>query len=577
MPKRSSPVLPNDRPNQPTDARISPPFLWNTVQRTVIKFVEPLGFQQTIAAPDQTEAVMVAMQRLVTMINTLQASPRSPLEDTSKRLLSKAQTLAALIPYVSEEAYDVLEALQEAESRQTQHSTLNALPPGSPLITIDTLIPSLLWCLARSSYSMMQLIEGARVRCWQPEQGWAFGMLRLVVMLKAETSIEHWCFDLATGYPVEALLEPTAIVQSDEHLLPIRPLASAEDGTSSADCQAGRQLEAILQSLKTERFGLQTLLQGIAVELLQPGSDWQAGNLQLQLGFDFSAQTLDAISSHEDLRLPELIEAELMEEGSRVTPNKATQFSTAAPFTQTIASRMTQAHVSIVNPVGQALSPTTLVQVTDADRLGRYTQLFTQQQLAQSLVQPHHQQTHSDDEQTQLRLIVQAAIACAHQLRTPDIDLAQPMLLMDELVPKLLWSLTSSTGEIMQLLGGIPAQVLQPNADWQQGTLRLVAALHLKAADVEYILDLSTGRSVLTNMTPLELGTIVQTSTTMGSQPNTIETLTADLTHQLDHAMLAYRILRDGVAIKWLEDVEQDWQPGAMQLSLSLAFVADTH
>ena len=254
--------------------------------------------------------------------------------------------------------------------------------------------------------------------------------------------------------------------------------------------------------------------------------------------------------------------------------------SLATPFVRTIAGLMPQAQVSVVNPVGRSLSPTTLVRVTDADRLEDYTQLILQKQLVQRLNQLTHQRTSSDDESTQLTLIVQTAIACTQQLRIHDIGLSQPLLLMDELVPKLLWSLTSSTYEIMELLGGISAQVLQPYADWQQGTLRLLAALHLKAAAtgdrlIDDRLDLSTGRSMLTNTTRLGLDAIVQTSTPLCAQPTAIVPLTAYLQQQLDDAMPAYKLLRESVAIAWLEDVEQDWQTGSMQLSLSLAFVAD--
>ena len=574
-------------------------FVWMAVHRTVIKFVEPLSCQPA-SLPDHAEPILNAMQRLVAIINTLRSSQASALEGTSKRWLSDAQTLEALLPYVSEEAYDVLEALQAAEGRRqkggvgrreagggsgesaikAQNSKLTSLltphpSPLTPLTTIDTLIPSLLWHLARGAYSTMQLIEGVRVKCWQSEQGWAFGMLRLVVMLEAETPTQRWCFDVATGYPAEPLLEPTAIVQSDECALPIQPIASTKASLSASACQVDHQLTAIVQSLELHQSGLKPLLQGAAIELLQPGSNWQAGTLRLQLGFAFSAQS-DATGNHEGTRMPELIDAELMDDASGITHSRPSPYA-ATPLTRTIGGLATKTHVSVVHPVSRALSQTTLVRVTDAAKLERYTQGITQQQLMQSLDQLQHQQSSRGNESNQLRLIVQTAIAAARQLSIPGIDLSQPMLLMDELVPKLLWSLASSTYEMMQLLGGIPAQVLQPQADWRRGTLRLLAALHLKTADVDDTLDLSTGRSILMNTTRLGLDAIVQTSTAICSQPTAVAPLTDYLQQQLDHAMLEYRLLRDGVSIAWLEDVEQDWQTGSMQLSLSLAFVADAH
>jgi hypothetical protein len=611
MSQRSPLSLSNALTAHPTEASALPPFVRDTVQRTVLKFVEPFFDQQTSAAPARSEAVLVAMQRLVAMLNTLRSSPLASLENVSqqdgaKHVLSDRQRLKTLIPYVSEEAYDVLEALRNEETDREQHSEgkslydlrskqeqancpqplalsshlLTASAPhlligstAQTFVTLEALIPSLLWCLARSSYNTLQLIEGARGRYWQPEQGWASGMLRLVVMLEAETPMGHWCFDIATGYPAEKLLEPTAIVQADEPILHIQQSLSAEEGLNGSACQVAHQLTAILQSLLAERLGLQPFLKGVAVELLQPESNWQAGNLRLRLGFEFSAQVSEVTSSHETLRLlPELIEAELMDETIGITQDTAAPCGGKA-VTRTIAGLITKTHVSVMHPVGRSLPPSTLVYVTDADSLKRHTLPMTRQQCTQSLSPCQHQQ--ANDESAQLALIVQAAIAHVLQSDTPSIGLLQPMLLMDELVPKLLWSLTSSTYESMQLLGGIAAQVLQPYGNWQQGTLRLIAALHLKAADVDYTLDLSTGRTVLTNAPRLAVDAIVQTKATVCSQPMLVETLTAHLQQQLADAMFEYALLRDGVTIAWLEDVEQDWQPGSMQLSLSLAFIAD--
>ena len=613
MSQRSPLIVPNERTTHPTEASAAPLFVCDTVQRTVLKFVEPLFDQQTIAAPTHSKTVLAAMQRLVDMINTLRSSPLASPGGAAKQRLSEAQTLEALFSYVSEEAYDVLEALRSGKTRHEQHldcktqttsdpsgnqsngdasrfrnadrkalrreghtqrfSILHPSPPHlHAFVTLETLIPTLLWRLVRSSYSTMQLIEGVRGSCWQLEQGWVFGMLRLVVMLEAETPTERWCFDIATGYPADKLLEPTAIIQADDPVLPVQPPVSAEDGSSNAACQVDHQLMAILQSLQAERLGLNALLQGVAVELLQPEAGWLAGNLRLRLGFEFSAQTAIA-NRHDNARLhPELIEAELVDEAIGITQERGLQCSGESVM-RTIAGLITKTQISVVNPVDRALSATTLVYVTDVDSLKRHTPPMTRQQCAQSLMPLQHQ--HAEDESTQLTLIVQAAIAHVYQSDAIGMGLLQPMLLMDELVPKLLWSLTSRMYEIMQLLGGVPAHVLQPHANWQQGTLRLVAALHLKAADVDYSLDLSTGRAVLIHTPQLALDAIVQTSAAECSQPMLIETLTAHLQQQLSEAMSEYNLLRDGVAIAWLEDVEQDWQIGSMQLSLSLAFIAD--
>ena len=109
-------VAPNELPLDQAEAN-SPPFVWDAVHRTVIKFVEPLACQPAVTSPAHAETVVHAMQRLVAIINTLRSAQPSFLERASQNWLSDAQTLEALLPYVSEEAYDVLEAM-EAEGRQ---------------------------------------------------------------------------------------------------------------------------------------------------------------------------------------------------------------------------------------------------------------------------------------------------------------------------------------------------------------------------------------------------------------------------------------------------------------------------
>lgn len=545
------------------------PFDWARVHQTVLKFVNPLESEQSIVASSET--LVAAMQRLVAIINTVRSSPLV----ASKGSPSETLKLETLLPYVSEEAYDVLDALRSdpavAASRQpwigsemgSDRAHLSSSAPP-PCLTIESLIPSLLWRIARSAYSAMHLMEGIRAKRWHPEQGWECGMLRLVVMLEVEAPTIRWCFDLATGYPTEPLLESTVIVQSDEFALPIRHTAiNASDDSPS---QVKYQLHTILRHLQANVPGLATFLQGVPIDLLQPGAAWQVGNLRLHFGFSFSPQ---AEGDEEIPRQPELIEAELMEE--TLTQTHALQRATVTK--PTIASLLAT-HVSVVQPAGRSLNPTTLVRLTETEALDHAAQPTERQQFEQNLSQLHQSLT-GDDEETQLTLIVQAAIAhCDAQLGASDLELQHPMLLMDELVPKLLWSITSSTYDMMQLVGGVSAQILQPNTDWQTGTLRLLVALHLKATHVDYQFDLSTGRSIEADVS-LDSGTIVQTNMAIGSQPTPITAIIDHLQQQLDEALFAYRLLKNEVAIAWLEDVEQDWQSGTMKLSVSLAFVAN--
>ncbi|XHX80563.1 MAG: hypothetical protein RBJ76_11725 [Stenomitos frigidus ULC029] len=577
MPRLSQ--LPVISPSSPATQHPEAPFALETVRRTVLKLVDP--FYQPLSVPSLSDAPLSAMQRLVEMINMLRSSQPLFLEGLSPQSPS---AMAALLPYVSEEAYDVLEAWRSEEaadhsnrlSATVQHTTQKVAPTAldlastaltstplasqlNSLITIETLIPSLLWRIARSDYSVMHLIEGVRGRCWQPETGWAAGMLRLIVMLEVEAPTVRWCFDLATGQPAEGLLEASAIVQSEEPALPLQQsvYTDAADNTSDTFCQVEYQLQALLQLLQSETFGLEGFLQGLAIELLQPGANWQAGKLRLRFGFEFTAQVSDLDTSAEGQSYPEPIEAELMEGETEVKG--------------TIAA----AQVSIVKALKQSLSPAALVRASDAALLAPYMQQITRQQLAQSLGRLQRQFSHTSENE-QLTTILQAALlSLAHQTSLTGIGLQQPTLLLDELAPKLLWSLTCHTYEMTQLLGGVPAQVLQPGEKWQQGTLRLLAVLQITAPELDYALDLSTGRSVPVKATPLPEDAIVQSSVTvLCQQPTAIATLTGYLQQLCDRSP-EHTLLVNGFAVDWLEDVEQDWQPGTMTLSLSFVFFAD--
>lgn len=576
MPRLSQP--PVISPSSTATQHPETSFTLETVRQTVLKLVNPLC--QPPSVPNISDAALSAMQRFMEMITTLRSSQPLFLEGLS---LQSPNAIEALLPYVSEEAYDVLEALQSEEALVSSNSfsvapsvTQNAVSqtsdPLNPLalslsetklysfIAIETLIPSLLWRIARSDYSVMYLIEGVRGRCCRPEQGWATGMLRLVVMLEVEAPTVRWCFDLATGQPVEGLLEPIAIIQSEEQALPLQqsapPGAASDEGDVA--CRVESQLQAILQRLQSDTVGLGGFLQGFAVELLQPGADWQAGTLQLRFGFEFTAQVSDLGTSEETSGYPEPIEAELLEDE---TENKGT---------------IATAQVSIVKASGRSLTPAALVRASDAALLAPYIQQITREQLAQSLCLLQHQSSHTN-EQAQLTTLVQAALlALAHQTSLTGIGLQQPTLLLDELAPKLLWSLTRHTYEMTQLLGGCPAQVLQPGENWQQGTLRLLAALQITAPELDYTLDLSTGRSIPVTVAPLPENAIVQSSVAaFCQQPTAIATFTDHLQQLCDHSP-EHKLLVNGFAVDWLKDVEQDWQSGTMTLSLSLVFFADT-
>lgn len=612
---------------------VSEPLAPDTIRQTVLKVVETGLFRPTSTAPTLAPAIASAMQRLVDMIQALQAraqkrphreqaaSADTPTADSSANAF---WTTEALMPYVSEEAYDVWEALQSQQEYDRISQNQDATPgdihqpdaerlsgeeqplpaahndesvtsisacgqqPISPMtaivprpcysatsptfITIDTLIPRLLWGVARSSYHVMHLVEGIRVQCKQPEQAdWVAGMLRLTLILEAEAPTIRWQFDLATGDAPTGMLEPTALIQSDEAALPIKPVApsKADDLPETLPCEVKNQLHAILEGLNRVPE-VSVFLHGVTVDLLQPGGSWQTGTLRLRLGFEFIAQERDDRGTLAPAHL-ELLEAELIDETNDLR-HGAVHFTATA-----IASVAAKPYVTWMESEPRSLSPATLVRITDAPTLARCTQLAIQQHCGTPLSRLQSQPQADHDVDDQLLAIVKTAITAIPDVTADShMGLLQPMLLMDELVPKLLWWLTSSTYEIMQLLGGLPAQVLQPNATWQQGTLRLLALLQIKAIDQHFTIDLSTGQAVTATEIQLSPDAIVQShAIEWWQQPIQLATLKANLDQQIRLAASSCELLQHPIAIEWLEETAIDWQPGTLQLSFAIALFPD--
>lgn len=547
------------------------------IRQTGLKFFDRSWFSAGSDRPLPAAHTLAAMEQLVAIIHQLRltagAADASPIAHWHPEL---PLTPEALLPYVSEEVYEVLDALQTTEAP--------AANPSPLFTTVDALISYLLWGVARSAYPVMRLIEGIRARHYRARQTWGTGMLRLVVMLEAVTPTAGWCLDLVMGCPPGQLLANEDWLQSEQPILPVMqsPSAALMPDLPHRDRPAGNQvgilLEEFQQSILEEMPALQSLFSGVSVDLLQPGQPWQAGQLQLKLGFQFMDQDLTAIPLQPPPAFADLIDAELLE-ADPATQNLPVQDAIKG----TVLSPLTR--VSVVELPRQIPRPGTLIRLVDPAILKAASQSIIQPPLAQSIWRLQQLPIDRNTDQGLLPVVCEAwrAIDRATYRINSTLELWQSDWLLEELVPNLLWQITRSSYEITQLMGGIEVAALQPGQDWQQGTLRLMVALQIQSTKLQCMIDLTTGRLIHPETRRLHPETLCQLSlrsdlsedfTFSWQSPVQAETVIRHLHHRICDFTPEIGQFMDTTPIEWLE-VDQDWQPGTMKLSLNLELMPD--
>ncbi|MBL1178505.1 hypothetical protein [Pantanalinema sp. GBBB05] len=533
-----------------------PPFDFATVRQTVLKLGQEIVLTQNIRVPTGTTPAITAMRQLVEVIQQLRSPEGGWQQD-------QLPTPAVLAPYVSEEAYEVLDVLPGKattskalypKSATRKSKKLESLPSAA-LIVMDSLIPYLLWCVARTSYSLMQMMEGVPVRLRQG-RSWTSGILRLVVQLDLKATDLDWCFDLATGCPPGMLLSGNPVIQSDINL----PLQGSHSQPTQRRSRqkfgwVERQIQELTEHLQQASPMIAPLLAGGTVDLLPPGQEWRSGHLHLSLGLEFTPQDL-AASWQWSTAACDLIEGELLE----------------AIASQTALANTTKVHqvpVAVVDFPEQSLA-TTSVRLANPKHLDRYTNLATQAQLAAAIARL--QTALKPEPEQRLLQVVQEAYGLAETART-SISLLQPDLLMDQLLPKLLWQLTAGSYEVMQLIGGVEARLLQPGCHWQDGSLRLMAVLHLTSPEIAWHVDLATGRLVAGRDFKVAATAIGQSQRLPSCHhPIQVSDLMIQLHQQIRETAPEVGFLMTKTAIEWLT-TEQEWRSGFLHLEFYLEFL----
>ncbi|MBD1911981.1 hypothetical protein [Leptolyngbya sp. FACHB-8] len=477
------------------------------------------------ASPDQrvprlrqATQVLAAMQQLVEIVQGV----RSPDGGWDP---DRPATPENLLPYVFEEASDLLDALEstlDSFSRRPSEGAESWLSQDlwQNYCLAEDFAPQLLWGIARSAYGVMRLLEG--VRAIVQEDGRSpresHGIVRMTALLQIRIADHSQTIDLVTHHPPEMTLDTTVPIQ----LLEGYPMTEPRP--------AGELLQGFVQQIRMTTPAVLSFLNGVAVTGLTPQHRWQTGTLQLKMGLEF------------------------------IPDYEVTRAAVALPQSVPI--------LKFTDTVWLEAYRTTVLQQYLATLI---PQLSAYQNMAQADLPPL-----ADDI---LPLLVQNACEVANLLESAPPFLAQRPaeagVPLADLLPWLLWCVSRSAYEVMYLIGGLRCRLLQPGQAWQSGLLRLLLTLKVSTPEHDWYFDLATGHMPEPDVFPLEPDVVVQLPSRLGgSQPCLIEQWQSRVMAAIESATPELRFLLEGTAVDILTR-EAEAVPALVQLLVDFDFLAD--
>ncbi|MDJ1181886.1 hypothetical protein [Roseofilum casamattae] len=459
-----------------------------------------------LAGTDSMVDVAIAMEKLVCLLARL----RSP---QSGWLESIPFTAEHLLPYVRDEVDEVLDALRAIDIAAGEREDRESYWP------IEELSLQLLWQVVTSSYRFMQLSGGISAEGFVAPECEGEGILRLVPILNICGESVDRAIDLATLSPAPDPLPATA------------QFAIAD--AVPTPMEVADLLQHWQEQLLASAPNLHEWTQSLDVEILEPGKDWESGQVSLHLGLEW---------------IPEV----------------------PAPPTDD----------------NSTLDRWPEIQLSDPQLGSAYGESIIDRALSPVLFYWQTQQLSSSE----LSLwAIEIAVTIANIL---NLDRPQPVSIpfqiqlkgdrlavenrvsLTEWISHLLWELTSLSYEMMQLLGSTPACVLQPEWGWDAGTLRLVALLHLKAIDRELCIDLAAGGPYTPSHFCLMNDAAIELARSPRDQPHTwrSDRFLESIHQDIAAARPTLKLLLSGSPVQMLQ-ADGTWIPGLAQLTLVNEFI----
>jgi hypothetical protein len=492
-----------------------------------------------------TGQVVRAMQTLMALVDEVRSPENGWDADTPP-------TPEAIAPYVGDEACDLLEALEAGGVRPFSTNEADQPKPTplwTPYCTLDSLTPMLLWGLARSAVEVMRLLESVPATVAPAGAVRQRGRLRLAAVLALHAENDTQRYDLVMHQPGRSPLSPDAQVYELDG-----------EGLSAA-LTAGQILTAIAQRIELSTPALSPLLVGLPIQLLLPEHDWQPATLRLHLELEFLPGVLPVM-----LQKPDGCLAGTSEQPD-VQPSDA-----------------------------EDALPTTL-QFTPGAWLQRYCTHLSNHALAHQILNLKGCRTVTEApfplsvEEAVPRLVADASLLLDLSTHSPllaPVERWQDRMQGDRLRSRLLWSLSRSSPALMQLLGGVKVRLLQPEAPWDAGTLRLLVTLKLQTPEMDWYIDLATGQMPKPTVFPLAADVVVQAGDLELAaqpdaalplrslhQPTPLEQLTEHVMQQIETAVPEVHLLLEGAAVDLWSDTDPEPHPATLQVLVDFDFVPD--
>ncbi|MEO1068216.1 MAG: hypothetical protein AAFW95_03740 [Cyanobacteria bacterium J06638_6] len=468
------------------------------------------------------------------------------------------QTPEHLEPYLSDEIWELLEAL-EATAAPTP-------APERAIFPISTLVPDLLWMLASGGYEIMRLIEGVQARVYAADGLGAVHVVRLVPVLRLTLDETDYDLDLVTQTaPATALyLAETTQIRLLENDLDSQPLL------------CGPLLERIAELVGNTQPGLTPLLGNTcAIDTLRPFQSWQPATLTLHLHLaEVENQGQPQLYTSPNVAMPDALY--LPPKGRPHSPVTTATSFTLDDFANTLVDGPDAA---TAGGLGGWLT------FTDETWIQAFLSTCAQQVISQNL--SRIAAIGADGEPAVRAERQQQREAACNLITYRATDLVQgasglfkhtfvhePVLVAD-VWPRLRWYLAQSSERVMQLMGGVMAQVLAPGLSWQQGSLYLRPLLQLTTPSQSWIVDLSRGRILPTPPQALSADAVVDVADDPWSTPLTVADLTVLVDYDLTTFTPAIAALGQGTPIH-LHRLDGDTGCQTGKLTLDWCFTLQT-
>ncbi|MEY3866971.1 MAG: hypothetical protein RLZZ338_862 [Cyanobacteriota bacterium] len=538
-------------------------FDFAKISQTIVK-LDRAWFEAHQLPSTVSQPLLETWERLVDIVAEL----RSP---SSGWPANTPQTPENLLPYLSEEALEVLEVWQNEPppSPPLKRGELGPNPrreSGPDYIRVLDFIPQLLWYIVRSSDDVMGLLAGVKAKVSQPHQISETGTLRLVVILKGDP-IPSWCIDLVTNQEAtRSLLSLGSLIESSEtHIT-----------KTAIPCQ--QLIAQIEQKIKDATPKLKEIFQSSDIQFLEPGNIWQSGKLQLKLAFEFlpdpphETENFQFYSPEKTSEMTQntsflydnnwTIESEkwLLEESGadlQISPQEDWEMSLASSsFPST-----TETFSDILQEPSLLLE--TKVKLTNQTLLEGYFSALMKEQISRFIIsQNHPNETLKTPIVGQvydpINQLISAACELVDAIEKPEaLDTLNWLgleIFMPDLTKKLLWQIVKTNYDIMQLVGGVNAQVLSPLSDWITGTLRLMVIFQIEVSGIPMQIDVTTGQILPSDIDILPDDAIVQSQNSdMIKAPMGIESLLRQIEEKLETISPELGI--------WINGTEIDYHP----------------